>query len=117
MNRLGIGLLFSEGLYPLYHLVGFVRMWLTLVDSVCDDQIQLKKQLYVCMYPCVYYVSVCSSIHVSIIYIYHLCLSVGLCTYLSIHVCIICLSIGLSTMEYFLLRCSIVSDSLRSQVL
>lgn len=94
MNRLGIGLLFSEGLYPLYYLVGFVRLWLTLLDSVCDDQIQLKKQFYVYMYPCVYYVSVCSSIHVSIIYIYHLYLSVGLCTYPSMYVSSVYLFIG-----------------------
>lgn len=86
MNRLGISLLFSEGLYPLYCLVGFVQLWLTLVDSVCDVQIQLKKKLYVCMYPCVYYVSVRLSIHVSITYVYHLYLSVGLCTYLSMYV-------------------------------
>ena len=86
MNRPGIGLL-------LHCLVGFVRLWLTLVDSVCDVQMQLKKR-YICMYPCSYYVSVCSSIHVSIIYVYHLYLSVGLCTYPSMYVSSIYLSTG-----------------------
>lgn len=86
MNRLGIGLLFSEGLYPLYCLVGFVWLWLTLVDSVCDVQIQLKKKKTLHMYVSMYLLCICPFVHPCI---YHICLSsvsVGVCTYLSMYV-------------------------------
>ena len=39
-------------------------LWLTMVDSGRDVQIQLKKQLYMCMYPCIFHLSIYLSISV-----------------------------------------------------